>query len=49
MCEKCEPIDRKIAHYKTLATHISDLQTLDGIGHLIQELEAQKLALHHKE
>jgi hypothetical protein len=46
MCEKCKPIDDQIEHYRKLSARISDLQTLEGIEHLIQGLGAQKKALH---
>ena len=46
MCEKCKLIDDRIERYKDLARRINDQQTLDGIKRLIQELEAQKPALH---
>jgi hypothetical protein len=49
MCEKCEPINEKIERYRRLAKNITDRQTLDGITHLIGELEAQKKALHPEE
>jgi hypothetical protein len=46
MCEKCETIDKRIGHYREMATHLTDTQTLDGIGILIAKLEADKKALH---
>jgi len=46
MCEKCIPIDGKLASYRALSGRISDQQTLDGIKRLIEKLEAQKKALH---
>jgi hypothetical protein len=46
MCEKCEAIDKRIRHYRELATHVTDEQTLDGVGELIAKLEADKNALH---
>ncbi|WP_426615243.1 hypothetical protein [Bradyrhizobium sp. McL0616] len=46
MCEKCKPIEDRIAHYQMLRTLISDRQTLDGIASLIAELEEQKRKLH---
>ena len=49
MCEKCTPIDSRIAHYKGIAARIGDQQTQDGISRLILELEQQKLTLHPKE
>ena len=46
MCDKCKPIDDKIMHYKSIALRLNDPQTLEGIRRLIEELGAQKLALH---
>lgn len=46
MCDKCDEIDRKIAHFKDLAARILDPQTRDGIAELIAEQEAQKATLH---
>jgi hypothetical protein len=46
MCEKCKPIDDRIARYRRLGAQISDAQTLNGIARLIAELEVQKRALH---
>jgi hypothetical protein len=46
MCDKCKSIDKKIEHYREMATHVFDQQTLDGIGRLIAKLETDKKALH---
>ena len=46
MCDKCKPIDDRIARYRRLGAHISDAQTQDGIARLIAELEVQKRDLH---
>jgi hypothetical protein len=42
MCEKCDELDRKIAHYRDMAVRITDQQTLDGIASLIEDLMAIK-------
>jgi hypothetical protein len=42
MCEKCKPIDDKIAHYQFLRKAVLDQQTVDGIEQLIQELECRR-------
>jgi hypothetical protein len=39
-------LDEKITHIRTLAVRITDQLTLDGIGLLIEEYEAQKRELH---
>ena len=46
MCDKCKPIDEKLARYRILNSRIGDQQTLDGLAQLILELEALKRALH---
>ena len=43
MCEKCIEIDKKIQHYREIASRLFDEQTIDGIGRLIAELEQRKL------
>jgi hypothetical protein len=49
MCDKCKPIDAKLLRYVDLRYRVTDDQALAGIEHLIQELEAQKKALHPEE
>jgi FAD/FMN-containing dehydrogenase len=49
MCEKCVELDGKISHYRRLAIGITDRRTLDGIQKLIEEMKAQKTALHPDE
>ena len=44
MCEKCDEIDRKIAHYRGVMRLITDQQTLDGIAQLIEKMTAEKAA-----
>ena len=46
MCEKCDEIDKKIDHYRVMASRITDQPLLDGIKELIERMQAQKLALH---
>jgi hypothetical protein len=46
MCEKCVEIDGKIEHYRQLSGLITDQPTLDGIKRLIEQMEAEKQALH---
>jgi hypothetical protein len=45
MCDKCDEVDRKIAHFEMLAGRITDPQTVAGIRTLIEERRAQKAAL----
>ena len=49
MCEKCKSIDERIQRYRLLSAGIRDQQTLDALERMIQELEAQKKALHPEE
>jgi hypothetical protein len=46
MCEKCVEIDKKIEHYRFMASRITDQPMLDGIKELIERMQAQKAALH---
>jgi hypothetical protein len=46
MCDQCFEIDKKIDHYRTLASLITDQLMLDGIKQLIERMQAQKAALH---
>jgi len=46
MCEQCVEIDKKIEHYRRLASRLTDQATLDGIKQLIEQMQAQKVALH---
>lgn len=46
MCEKCVELDGKISHYRQLATKVIDQPTLDGIQKLIEQMQAEKTALH---
>jgi beta-phosphoglucomutase-like phosphatase (HAD superfamily) len=46
MCDKCAELDSKIEHYQRLASRIADQPTLDGIKELIEQMKAQKAALH---
>ena len=46
MCEKCDEIDCKIERYRHVQRTILDQITVDRAKELIDELEAQKAALH---
>ena len=45
MCIKCNELNSKIAHYKSIAIRITDQQTLDGIAVLIKQMTADKAAI----
>jgi len=46
MCWKCLELDKVIAHYRDLQLRSGDRLTLRGIGLIIAEAEAEKIALH---
>ena len=46
MCEKCVELDGKIEHYQYLARMVTDQPTLDAIQKLVEQLKADKVALH---
>ena len=46
MCEKCIEIDGKIARYQRLSGSITDQLTLDGIKLIVEQMKAEKQALH---
>jgi hypothetical protein len=49
MCDRCEELDSKIERYRQLAAKVRDPLLTEGIGKLIEEMEAQKAALHPKQ
>jgi hypothetical protein len=49
MCEQCVEIDKKIEHYRVIASRVTDQLVLDGIKELIERMQAQKSALHPEE
>lgn len=46
MCEKCREIDLKIEHYRSFALGPADNLARQSIKILIEDLEAEKAALH---
>ena len=46
MCENCVEIDKKIEHYRSIASRMTDQPLLDGIKELINRMQNQKLAFH---
>jgi len=46
MCDKCVELDGKIEHYERISAAISDRLTIDRIKELVQQMKAQKSALH---
>jgi hypothetical protein len=38
MCDKCVEIDKKIEHYRLLASRLTDQPTIDGIKELIERM-----------
>ena len=49
MCEQCVEIDKKIEHYRFMASRITDQPMLDGIKQLTAELRVQKAVLHSEQ
>ena len=49
MCEKCTELDAKIEHYRRLSSRLTDQPTLEGIEKLIEQMKAQKAALHFEQ
>jgi hypothetical protein len=46
MCDECVKLDQKIEHYKGMIARIPDPLTTERVGKLIEDLQAQKAALH---
>jgi hypothetical protein len=46
MCDKCQELDQKIEHYRYILARVFDPLVTDGVGKLIEETEAEKVALH---
>jgi len=46
MCETCNELDKKIERYRQLAARVRDPLLTEGVGKLIEEMEAQKAAFH---
>jgi hypothetical protein len=46
MCDRCEELDKKIAHYRQLAGRVPDPLLIEGAGKLIEEMEAQEATFH---
>jgi hypothetical protein len=46
VCDKCEQLNEKIEHYEKMAVSIGDRVTVERLMALIDNLQAQKAALH---
>jgi hypothetical protein len=46
MCDECVKLDQKIERYRRMIERISDPLTTEGVGKLIEDMQAQKAALH---
>ena len=46
MCDECAKLDKKIDHYRSLMARVTDQLTNEGLGKLVEEMKAQKAALH---
>jgi hypothetical protein len=49
MCDRCKELDKKIEHYRQIATKIPDELLIAGVCKMIEEMEAEKEALHPEE
>jgi hypothetical protein len=46
MCDKCVKLDKKIEQYQSLIARVPDPLTVERVGELIKEMQAQKAQLH---
>ena len=46
MCDKCLQLDEKVEHYRRVKSRINDQLANEGLEKLIEEMLAQKIALH---
>jgi hypothetical protein len=46
MCDKCIELDRKINRYRQITERVLDPLLAEGVGKLIEQVEAEKAALH---
>jgi hypothetical protein len=46
MCDKCQELDKKIQHYRSLMARVTDQLMKEGLGKLIEDMQAQKAAHH---
>jgi hypothetical protein len=46
MCEKCAELDKRIERFKSIVDPFTDPEMVEGLTRRIDELEAQKAALH---
>jgi hypothetical protein len=46
MCDTCVQLDEKIEHYKKVMSAMTDQLTVERITALVQDMQAQKAALH---
>ena len=48
MCDTCDQLDERIAHYRRVMSAMTDQLTIERIAALVSELEARKAELHLK-
>ena len=46
MCDRCTELDERLRRYRKISDSINDQLTIDRIKGMIDDLEAQKVALH---
>jgi hypothetical protein len=49
MCDKCTEIDRRIGHLRTMVAQLTDQKTVEAANKMIEEMQAQKAALHSEQ
>jgi hypothetical protein len=49
MCDKCAELDGQIVRCERIAGFINDRLTIDRIKGLVEQMKAQKVALHHEQ
>jgi hypothetical protein len=48
MCDKCDELDKKIEHYRSISERITDEKTIEGLKALIEACLAQRATLHQR-
>ena len=46
VCDKCDELERKIEHYRSITTRITDQKTIEGLNALVEACLAERAALH---
>jgi len=49
MCETCAELDKSIERLRRLVEQLSDPRTITAAKQMIEEMEVEKVALHHEQ